>query len=78
MTSLDASGKTVAVTHLFEILKSGTQVLGDATPSATLEPTPTSTLAGEPIPTSGSILPTLIIVFIGFGLLVAGGTLLAL
>ncbi|OGG14939.1 hypothetical protein A2875_03180 [Candidatus Gottesmanbacteria bacterium RIFCSPHIGHO2_01_FULL_46_14] len=78
MTTQDSSGKTIAITHLFEILKSGTQVLGDATPSATLEPTPTSTLAGEPIPTSGSILPTLIIVFIGFGLLVAGGTLLAL
>ncbi|MEK7065624.1 MAG: fibronectin type III domain-containing protein, partial [Patescibacteria group bacterium] len=40
MTTQDSSGKTVAVTHLFEILKSGTQVLGIATPSATLTISP--------------------------------------
>jgi Bacterial Ig-like domain/Purple acid Phosphatase, N-terminal domain len=35
ITSVDEKGKPIAITHMFEILKSGTQVLGDATPSAT-------------------------------------------
>jgi hypothetical protein len=43
ITSVDQNGKTVAITHGFEILKSGTQVLGDATPSGTLALTPTPT-----------------------------------
>ena len=37
-SGLDSNGKPVAITHKFSILKSGTQVLGDATPSATLTP----------------------------------------
>ncbi len=41
VTSVNQLGKTVAITHTFEVFKSGTQVLGDATPSATLEPTDT-------------------------------------
>lgn len=82
MTTQNSAGKTIAETHLFEILKSGTQVLGEATPSATLtiSPTasasPTSTLAGQPLPTSGSLLPTLVLVFIGIGLVISGAALL--
>lgn len=82
MTTEDTVGKTVAVTHLFEILKSGTQVLGEATPSATLtispiaSPSPTSTLAGQPLPTSGFLLPTLVVVFVGIGLVISGAALL--
>ncbi len=80
MTTTDAQNKPVAITHLFEILKSGTQVLGDATPSATIaptitiDPTPetTSTLAGEPIPTTGSPLPLIILLLFGCGILVSG------
>lgn len=76
ITTQDDTGSDIALTHTFEILKSGTQVLGDATPSATLAPTftptPTSTLAGEPVPTSGSILPTLVLLIAGL-LLLSGG-----
>ena len=83
ITTANAQNKTVAITHTFEILKSGTQVLGDATPSATLtplptvtdEPTPTSTLAGDPIPTTGSPLPLIMLLILGFGLL-SGGVLI--
>ena len=88
MTTVDGTGKTVAVTHAFDILKSGTQVLGDATPSGslTITPTPTSistesgtesTLSGEEIPTSGYELPTILLVVIGLGLLVSGGVAMA-
>ncbi len=77
-TTQDDKGKDIALTHTFEILKSGTQVLGDATPSATLAPTftptPASTLAGEPVPTSGSIVPTLLLLILG-AMLLTGGTL---
>ncbi|MBI5619957.1 fibronectin type III domain-containing protein [Candidatus Gottesmanbacteria bacterium] len=78
VTTKDAEGKPVAITHTFEILKSGTQVLGVATPSATLAPTPqftptpTSTLAGQPVPVSGTVTPTLILLLIGL-LLLSGG-----
>ncbi|OGG27519.1 hypothetical protein A3A64_01790 [Candidatus Gottesmanbacteria bacterium RIFCSPLOWO2_01_FULL_48_11] len=76
ITTQDDKAKDIALTHTFEILKSGTQVLGVATPSATLAPTftptPTSTMAGEPVPTSGSILPTLLLLMAGL-LLVSGG-----
>lgn len=84
ITSADTKNKTVAITHTFEILKSGTQVLGDATPSATLtpqptiivdDPTPTATLAGEPIPETGFPLPLIILLIVGFGLM-STGTLL--
>lgn len=76
ITTNDEDNKPVAISHSFEILKSGTQVLGTATPSATLTPTPTSTLAGEPLPQSGSILPTLILLILGMGLLSGGFVLL--
>lgn len=81
-TTTDENGKPVALTHTFEILKSGTQVLGEATPSAILEPTPTPEsaspsatpidLAGEPVPTSGTTLPSLILFLLGAGLLTGG------
>jgi hypothetical protein len=84
MTTVDAQNKSVAMTHMFEILKSGTQVLGDATPSATLIPTPTivatssdsSTLAGQPIPTTGSPIPLYLLLVLGVGLLTGGFVLL--
>lgn len=80
ITTADNFGNTVAITHMFEILKSGTQVLGDATPSATLEPTPgptaeitpTPDLAGQPVPTTGYELPTILLTVIGMILLVGG------
>lgn len=90
ITSVNAQNKNVAITHLFEVLKSGTQVLGDATASATLTPaaTPTtslsveptlaivpteiSTLAAEPMPISGTTLPTILLIIIGVGLFSAG------
>jgi len=85
-TTVDERGKAVAFTHTFTILKSGTQVLGDATPSATLSPTPIATssaspsatptptpqLEGEPIPQSGTTLPTILIILLGAGLLTSG------
>ena len=73
---MDASGKAVAITRTFEILKSGTQVLGVATPSGTLTLTPTpteeSTLSGEEIPTSGNALPTIMLLVLGLGLIFSG------
>lgn len=76
ITTQDANNQPVAVTHTFEILKSGSQVLGTATPSATLtptfKPTPTSTASGKPLPVSGSALPTILILFFG-ALLLTGG-----
>jgi hypothetical protein len=82
MTTQNANGKPVAITHTFEIFKSGTQVLGVATPSATLaptitatpsaEPTAESTLSGEPLPTSGSVLPTIILLMLGTTLFIGG------
>ncbi len=80
ITTVDVANKPVAMTHSFEILKSGTQVLGTATPSATLTPTlapiftptPTATLAGQPLPTSATTLPTVILILAGL-VLFAGG-----
>lgn len=59
ITTKDALNKNVALTRSFDILKSGSQVLGDATPSASLTPsiptlTPTRTLTATP-----SLRPTL-------------------
>lgn len=80
ITSADGTGKPVAITHMFEILKSGTQVLGIATPSASLtptlaatsSPTPTSTLSGQTIPQTGSLLPTIFLLIMSFGLIMGG------
>jgi hypothetical protein len=90
ITTKDANNKAVAITHLFTIFKSGTQVLGDATPSATLTPTitlppvasdtatptPESTLAAQEVPTSGNTLPTIILLLLGIGLMMGGGVAL--
>lgn len=84
ITTRDQHGQTKALTNTFEVLKSGTQVLGDATPSATLEPTPTidstptpaSTLSGEPMPTSGNELPLIILLLLGVTLFLGGTGLL--
>lgn len=85
ITTVDAKNKPVAITHAFTVLKSGTQVLGDATPSGTLvTPTPTTapeatasaTLSAEPMPTSGSLLPTILLLILGSALFVGGGSLL--
>ncbi len=81
ITTVDITNKPIAITHLFEVLKSGTQVLGEATPSATPTeeiteaptPTPESTLAAQPVPTSGNELPTIMLILMGLGLLVGGG-----
>jgi hypothetical protein len=83
-TSVGQNGQAVAITHLFEVLKSGTQVLGEATPSAagTLTPTPipgsteSATLAGEPIPTSGNSLPLISLTILGLTLFATGGVLM--
>lgn len=76
ITSGDTSDNPIAITHLFTILKSGTQVLGEATPSATLAPTPTATPTAQPIPVSGSTVPTIILLVFGLGLLPSGGIVL--
>jgi len=90
-STVDSYNKQVAITHVFDILKSGTQVLGTATPSATLAPSPTrtttpttapterptpvSTLSGQAQPTTGSTLPTVILLVLGAGLLIGGFSL---
>lgn len=90
ITTQNIQNKPVAITHMFEILKSGTQVLGDATPSATLTPTstptatvsatpeitPESTLAAQSVPTSGNELPTILLLVLGVGLIIGGGIVL--
>lgn len=49
-TSFAADGKPVVITQSVTILKSGTQVLGDATPSASLEPSPSPIASLLPSP----------------------------
>jgi len=86
ITTKDINNKPVAITHSFTIFKSGTQVLGDATPSATLTPTitlePVATdtatptpeeLEAQPPPISGNQLPTIILLMLGIGLILGGG-----
>jgi hypothetical protein len=86
ISAINDTGHPVAITHTFQIMKSGTQVLGDATPSATLTPQstpeetvtpttvaePTSTLSGQPPPTSGNELPTILLLILGIGLCTGG------
>ena len=90
ITTKDKTNKIIALTHTFEILKSGTQVLGNATPSATLTPTPiltdtlastptpTATLAGNPVPVTGSPLPLMMLLGVGAILMTGGAALLIL
>ena len=75
ITTVDGAGKPVAITHAFTVLKSGSQVLGDATPSATPLDVPTSTLSGDPPPDSGNELLTIVLLLLGIGLF-AGGTVI--
>lgn len=54
-----ATGETpVTVTHDFDVLKSGTQVLGEATPSGTLTPTAAVTITPTASPTLAIETPT--------------------
>lgn len=81
ITTIDEKDKPVAITHEFTILKNGSQVLGDATPSATIEPTETpiatesSELIAEPMPNSGSPLPLIALSLAGIVLLGSGAIL---
>lgn len=76
ITTADEKGKAIALTTTFTILKSGSQVLGDATPSATLEPTPEeASITAEPMPEPGSTLPTILLILAAVGM-VAGGVVL--
>lgn len=76
LTTTDETGKTVTKTTTFTVLKSGTQVLGDATPSAVLDATPSATptaeLTGEPMPEPGTTLPTVLLIMIGLVFLGGG------
>jgi hypothetical protein len=72
ITTVDDKGKAIALTTTFTILKAGSQVLGDATPSATLEPTQEASLTAEPMPEPGSTLPTILLIIVGVGM-IAGG-----
>lgn len=80
VTTVDEKEKPVALTTLFTILKSGTQVLGDATPSATIEPTATATpeasITAKPMPEPGTWGPTALLLLIGIGLITGGIVLL--
>jgi len=82
ITTVNDKGKPVALTTAFTILKAGTQVLGDATPSATItiEATATATpttIEAEPMPEPGGSLPTILLILMGVGM-VAGGAVLLL
>jgi len=52
VSTQDINNKIVTLTNIFEILKSGTQVLGDSTPSSTLAPTPTRYVVPTTIPST--------------------------
>jgi hypothetical protein len=81
MNNDDENKKPVAITHLFEVLKSGTQVLGSATPSGTIAPTsipttiPTIQPTGTPTPTppvTAVVLPTQLLLLVGVIITVSG------
>lgn len=86
VTTQNSADKPVAITHSFRVFESGTQVLGDATPSATFTPTPTTTASATPtftptptatqsvqeIPTSGSMIPTLLLLIGGIAFILSG------
>lgn len=89
MTTKDQNNKPIALTHLFEIMKSGTQVLGDATPSATPiftpEPTasptaeiPTDTPIATETPVTATTFPTILLAGLGIAVTVMGIVVLAL
>lgn len=78
ITTLDINNKPVAVTHIFSIFKSGTQVLGEATPSATLAPVVTPSPSTAPIitaappPTSGTTWPAIAIMAFSILFIISG------
>ena len=88
ISSFDDDKKPISITHLFQVMKSGTQVLGDATPSAsptTILPTPISTISATPIPTllidptptteiptTATTIPTYILLTAGISLSIIG------
>lgn len=84
ITTMDTQGKPVALTHAFTIFKSGTQVLGEATPSATLTPTVTATptatpiasVTAQPIPTTATSLPTILLLVFAVALVMTGALVL--
>lgn len=57
ITTKNEKGEKVNLSRQFQVLKSGTQVLGEATPSATLTPTPSPT-APTATPTPLILTPT--------------------
>lgn len=63
-------------TQNFTVLASGTQVTQSATPSATLSPaftpTPTQAATSSPIPVTGTILPTYLLLFLGVAIIIIG------
>lgn len=84
LTTTDVDNKPLAMTNTFTILKSGTQVLGTATPSATIAvtprvtntpirtPTPTTAVVSNPPPETGNWLPTVMILVASFIFLTSG------
>ncbi len=88
ISSFDENKNPISITHLFQIMKSGTQVLGDATPSASptiILPTPISTISATPIPTllieptptteiptTATTVPTYILLAAGISLSIIG------
>jgi hypothetical protein len=91
MTTLNDQQKPVVATHEFEIMKSGVQVLGDATPSGIPILVPTTTVTPTPyvydtpiasptptIPDTATIAPTNLLVIVGVILLFGGLIVLAL
>jgi len=76
ITTVDDKGKAIALTTTFTILKAGSQVLGDATPSATIEPTPEASITAEPMPEPGTWEPTALLLLVGIGLVTGGFVLL--
>ncbi len=59
-SSTDELGKSTTLVRSFLVFKSGTQVLGEATPSGTLTPTPTGkSSTPTPSPTGGLLTPTI-------------------
>lgn len=59
ITTRSVGGSPMALTHVFTVLKSGTQVLGEATPSSSITPTQTLTPTFTPTPVASSTaIPT--------------------
>ncbi len=78
VASFNTNNAPVSQATAFTILKSGTSVLGDATPSASLAPSPTPLPSFSPspsasvTPTTGNWEPTVLVLAVGFLLLTFG------